>query len=157
TGRRLSAASGHESNLQHLAFTPDGKTLLTASFDPAERVMAWDAATGRGRQELAAPHGGPLFWTGSSVPFVLTPGGAVVTTGKGMLVWTDRKTGRELRRVTLKPVAAALDRYDCFFAEVVTLTHDPQTGRPAIQGLHSFGPSPDLSAESHFRWKEVVT
>src|SRR5262245_29096530 len=157
TGRRLSPATGHESNLRHLAFTPDGKNLLTASYDSEEPVTVWDAATGRKRQELSAPRGSPLHWSGPSAPFVLTPGGAVVTTGNGTLVWTDMKTGRELKRITPGPIATVTDPKDCFHQERLPLTRDPQTGRPAILGLHRFGPSPLLSAEAKSRWKEVVT
>jgi RNA polymerase sigma factor (sigma-70 family) len=157
TGRRLSPVAGHESPLRHLAFTPDGKTLLTASTDPEERVTAWDPATGEKRQELAAPHGPAPGLMGPSVPFVLTPAGALVTTGKGTLVWTDPKTGRELRRVTPRPITTVMDPHDFFQQERLLLTHDPQTGRPAVLGLHSFGPSPLTSAEPHYRWKDVVT
>ncbi|MCI0704257.1 MAG: sigma-70 family RNA polymerase sigma factor [Planctomycetia bacterium] len=156
TGRRLSPNAGHESNVQHVAFTPDGKTLLTASYNPDERVTVWDAATGKKLQELAAPHGRPLFLVGPSAPFVLTPGGSVVTTGQGTLIWTDVKTGRELRRVMPKPIAMAMDPNDCFQQEWVLLTHDPQTGRPAVLALHSFGPSPFLS-EPKYKWKEAIT
>jgi RNA polymerase sigma factor (sigma-70 family) len=157
TGRRLSPTAGHESNLRHLAFTPDGKTLLTASHDPEEPVIAWDAATGQKRQELSAPHGSPLHWAGRSATFVLMPGGAVVTTGNGTLVWTDMKTGRELRRIAAKPIVSMTDQHDIFHQERLILTRDSQTGRPAILGLHRFGPSPCLSVEPKFRWKEVVT
>jgi WD40 repeat protein len=157
TGRRLSPATGHETNLRHLEFTPDGKTLLTVSYDTEEPVTAWDAATGRKRQELSAPHGSPMHWGGPSAPFVRTPEGVVVTTGSGTLVWTDMKTGRELRRIAPKPIVSMTDQRDIFHQERLTLTHDPQTGRPAILGLHRFGPSPLLSADSTFRWKEVVT
>src|SRR5262245_4045179 len=157
TGRRLSPVTGHESAVQNLAFTPDGTTLLTASADPDEKVTAWDAATGQRLRELAAPGGYSYNLTRWSNPFVRTPGGAVVTTGNGTLVWTDGTTGRELRRVTPGPITAALDRRDSFQTEWLSLTHDPRTGRPAVLGLHAFGPSPDRSEEGDYRWKEVVT
>src|SRR5262249_39652684 len=41
--------------------------------------------------------------------------------------------------------------------EQLSLTHDPRTGRPAVLGLHAFGPNPDRSDEGTYRWKEVVT
>jgi hypothetical protein len=139
-----------------VAFTPDGKTLLTASTDPEEPVTAWDAATGRRGQELSPPHG-PLHATGPSVPFVVTPAGAVVTTGKGTIVWTDRKTGRELRRVTPQPIVAARDKNDTFHQERLSLARDPQTGRPVVLGLHIFGPALFVSPEPTHRWKLAVT
>src|SRR5262245_1131551 len=157
TGRRLSPVAGHESGVRHLAFTPDGTTLLTAATDPQEPVTAWDAATGKKRQELAASYGPSHYWQGPSVPFVLTPGGAVVTTAKGTLVWTDRKTGRALRRVTLEPIAKAMTPRECFHAEWLSLTHDPNTGRPAVLGLHTFGPHPEGAGEPTDRWQGAVT
>jgi WD40 repeat protein len=156
TGRRVGAAVGHECPLLHLAFAPDGKTLLTASADAEEPVLAWDAATGKKRQELAAPHGErESWWLRYSEPFVLTPGGAVVSTGKGTLTWTDLKTGRELRRVAPGPIATAREADDQFQVERVSLTLDPKTRRPAVFGLHTFGPSPWVPSEKV--WKEVVT
>jgi hypothetical protein len=91
------------------------------------------------------------------VPFVRTPGGAVVTTGNGTLVWTALKTGRELRRVTPRVFTAVMDRPDSFQSEWLSLTHDPRTGRPAVLGLHAIGPNPFASPERHYRLKEVVT
>ena len=157
TGRRLSPVTGHESAVQNLAFTPDGTTLLTASADPDEKVTAWDAATGKRLRELAAPGGYSYNLVRWSNPFVRTPAGAVVTTRNGTLVWTDGKTGRELRRVTPGPIAAVLGRRDSFKTEWLSLTHDPRTGRPAVLGLHVFGPSQDEEEERDIRWKEVAT
>ncbi|HEX5269079.1 MAG TPA: hypothetical protein VFW33_01265, partial [Gemmataceae bacterium] len=155
TGRRLSPVTGHESHLRYLSFTPDGKTLLTAAEDPEERITAWDAATGKKRRELAAPYGAEYLFRSSGEPFVLTPGGAVVSTGNGTLTWTDLTTGRELRRVTPRPVATAREANDQFHLERVSLTLDPKTGRPAVFGLHTVGPSPVVSDAKG--WKEVVT
>jgi WD40 repeat protein len=87
----------------------------------------------------------------------LTPGGAVVTTGDGKLTWTDLKTGRELQRITPQPITIKMEAgYDMFHEEKLTLTHDPQTGRPAVFALHTFGPSPCLSGPKH-GWTAVVT
>ncbi|HEV3386935.1 MAG TPA: sigma-70 family RNA polymerase sigma factor, partial [Gemmata sp.] len=157
TGRRVSPATGHESNLQHLEFTADGKTLLTVTHNPSERVTAWDAATGKSIRQLAAPHGSEFLFMSSSVPFVLTQGGAVVTTGNGTLTWTDLKTGRETRRITPQPIAKLMEvDYDSFQEEKLSLTLDPQTGRPAVFGLHTFGPALCLSDPKH-GWTTVVT
>src|SRR5262249_12575495 len=51
---------------------------------------------------------------------------------------------------------AALDRRDSFQTEQLSLTHDPRTGRPAVLGLHAFGPDQDGSEKGDW-WKEVVT
>jgi WD40 repeat protein len=156
TGRRLSPISGHESSLRHLAFTPDGKTLLTASSDPEEWITAWDAATGKKLRELVATHGLPLIWLPNlaSPSLVLTPGGAVVTTGNGTLIWTDLKNGRELRRVTTKRFATEAD--DRLQEERMSLAADPQTGRPLVVGLHSFGRG-GLESGASGIWRDVVT
>jgi WD40 repeat protein len=157
TGRRLSQTTGHESGLRHLEFTPDGKSLLTASNDNEERIGVWEAMTGKNLRELEAKRGPKSLWIASGVPFVLTPGGAVVTTGDGKLTWTDLKTGRELRRISPQPIATRMEAgYDMFHEEKLTLTDDPRTGRPAVFGLHTFGPSPCLSGPKH-GWTAVVT
>jgi WD40 repeat protein len=161
TGRRLSPVPGHESDLRHLAFTADGKTLVMASRDPQERITAWDATTGKKLQDLAATRGPPrygIIYVTPSAPFALTPGGAVVSTGKGTLTWTDLKTGRELRRVAARPIALALAANDDLIREeTLALIHDPHTGRPAVVGVHSLGPPLDLTSPRKHDWQEVVT
>jgi WD40 repeat protein len=49
TGRRLSALTGHESQVLALAFAPDGKTLAAGSFTD---VRLWDSAAGEVRTNL---------------------------------------------------------------------------------------------------------
>jgi len=157
TGRRLSEATGHESSLRHLEFTPNGKSLLTASTDAEEGIGVWEAMTGKNSRELNARRGHKSVFLTSGAPFVLTPGGAVVTTGEGKLTWTDLKTGRELHRITPQPISTRMEAgYDMFHEEKITLTYDPQSGRPAVFGLHTFGPSPCLSGPKH-GWTCVVT
>lgn len=48
-------AKGHKGRLTSVAFTPDGSTLVTGSWD--QTVRLWDAATGRERAALAWPVG----------------------------------------------------------------------------------------------------
>jgi RNA polymerase sigma factor (sigma-70 family) len=157
TGRRLSQATGHESSLRHLEFTRDGKSLLTVSDNPEEWIGVWETMTGKNVRELAAKNGHQRIFLRSSCSFVLTPGGAVVTSGDGVLVWTDLKTGRELRRIALEPIAMKREEgYDIFHEEKLSLTLDPQTGKPAVFGLHTFGPIPELSCPKH-GWTSVVT
>ena len=83
-----------------VAFSPDGKTVLTGSWDKTARL--WDAATG-------APVGEPLAhddWV-SSVAF--SPDGRTILTGcydRTARLW-DRETGRPDRQA---PAAPALRR-----------------------------------------------
>jgi WD40 repeat protein len=156
TGRRLSPVSGHESDILHLAFTPDGKTLLTASASPDEQHTAWDAMSGKKLLSLLGTHGTETFGTvpQGSPSFVLTPAGAVVSTEHGTLIWTNRKTGREMRRITPRHIASEPIR-ELMHEESVTLTIDPQTGKPAVFALVAFGSSPYACGAKE--WKEIAT
>ncbi len=49
------AMKGHKAKVTSLAFSPDGSTLVTGSWD--QTVRLWDAATGRERAALAWPVG----------------------------------------------------------------------------------------------------
>src|SRR5262249_43545122 len=143
TGRRLSPVAGHERRIQHLGFSADGKSILTASVNPAEPIMEWETGTGKKLQKLSVSHGLPRRdWTlrHGSPSFVLSLDGTVVATNDGTLVWTDTKTGRELRRVSTKRYSPK-DEYTVQ-EESVFLAIDAHTGRPAVVGLHTFGHSP---------------
>jgi RNA polymerase sigma factor (sigma-70 family) len=157
TGRRLSPITGHESDIQHLAFATDGKTLLTSSASPDERYQAWEAMSGKRLQELTGTHGTDTFgWVPRGIgAFVLTPAGVVISTENGALAWIDLKTGRELRRFTPGHIASepfAKHMHE----ESVTLTLDPRTGKPAVFALFSYGSSPLASCSSK-DWKEIAT
>jgi RNA polymerase sigma factor (sigma-70 family) len=150
SGARLSPVTGHEFAVDRIVFTPDGKTVLTASTEPGEPVTTWDAATGKRLRELTVRPGRSTGMIKADQPFVLTPGGGVVTTGEGILTWTDLKTGRELRKVMPPPIATTYEAgYDQFSEEKLSLALDPRTGKPAVLGTHSFGPTPFLSDPKH--------
>jgi len=59
TGRALRVLAGHADDIEHIAFSPDGRTLATASPEDGS-VRLWDTASGRERwaaTDLHAPHG----------------------------------------------------------------------------------------------------
>ena len=64
TGKRLCPPEGHQRAIGSLAFSPDGKTLATGSWD--ETLRLWDAASGK---ELHR------FQLAFSVQVAFTPGG----------------------------------------------------------------------------------
>ena len=72
-----------------VAFSPDGKTVLTGSSDKTARL--WDAATGQ-------PLGQPLTHQGRVMAVAFSPDGKTVITGsadKTARLW-DAATGRPL-------------------------------------------------------------
>jgi RNA polymerase sigma factor (sigma-70 family) len=82
----------HRSALRSVAFTPDGKLLVSAGWDRV--IRGWDPATGKQVRDLLAPERGV-----DAIAF--SPDGKLLA-GAGMagdvLLW-DAATGRELRRL----------------------------------------------------------
>lgn len=106
TGSELLALSGHEGPLAVVAFTPDGKTLVSGGGDPSPMIRAtpegnakselklWDAQTGKSLGKLKA-HETPI--TG----LAFTPDGQTLVTGSraGTLIiwdWAQRQPRQEL-------------------------------------------------------------
>jgi WD40 repeat protein len=82
---------GHEAQLESIAFSPDGKRVVTASFDNTGRV--WDAATGA----AIVPLNGHSGWV-TSAAFSYTDGGQRIVTAsydKTARVW-NASTGEPL-------------------------------------------------------------
>jgi RNA polymerase sigma factor (sigma-70 family) len=96
TGRPLHQQAAHDGGITALAFTPDGRVILSGSDDGTLRV--WDAETGRGVRELPGHPGGV---TGVAV----TPDGRAVLSGgfDARLLLQDWQTGKELRHLVLVP------------------------------------------------------
>ena len=72
-----------------VAFSPDGKTILTGSLDNTARL--WDAATGR-------PLGQPIVHSSAVMSVAFSPDGKTILTGsydKTARLW-DAATGRPL-------------------------------------------------------------
>jgi WD40 repeat protein/tRNA A-37 threonylcarbamoyl transferase component Bud32 len=89
TGRALGPLMRHDSAVDGIAFTADGKTILTGSWD--KTVRRWDAATGE-------PLGPPLKAEGNNGLWVLSPDGrvAVLQGNPGPTTFWDPATGRPL-------------------------------------------------------------
>jgi WD40 repeat protein/tRNA A-37 threonylcarbamoyl transferase component Bud32 len=80
---------GHESDVYHVTFSPDGKQLATCGADAMARV--WDAGSGRELLRLRG-HQGDVNWISFS-----RDGGRLATAGDdGTVRLWDRATGREL-------------------------------------------------------------
>jgi WD40 repeat protein len=87
------ARLGHDAAVYAVAFSPDGRSLLTASDDGLVRV--WDTQTRKEKRRFKAHEGGALALS-------LSSGGRTLATGgrdKTVRVW-DLKTGKETAALT---------------------------------------------------------
>jgi WD40 repeat protein len=85
SGQKLRTLAGHSENIASAAFSPDGRCILTASYDKA--AILWDVSNG-GKLRLLHVNGAQA---------VLSPDGRFVLNGAGGL-W-DLATGDELARL----------------------------------------------------------
>ena len=90
----VKAVFSHQDRVYAVAFSPDGKTLLTGSADKTARL--WDAATGR-------PIGTPTEPPGRSLAVAFSPDGKTVLTG------SYDNTARLWDAATGRPIGTPLD------------------------------------------------
>ena len=74
TGQELRSLSGHTGPVTSAAYSPDGKFIVTASYDQTARI--WDAATGQ-ELEGVSPLSGHTDWVTSAA---YSPDGKFVVT-----------------------------------------------------------------------------
>jgi WD40 repeat protein len=138
TGEARATLTGHQNMITYVAFTPDGKSLVSyAPFD-APDVRVWDAATGREVRSLTTGQ------TAAAGVAVAPEGGALAAAlpGGSVKLW-DVGTGRE--RLTLRPSAP-----DNAPAEAVVFSRDGRALATAHHGgvvrLWSAAPARELRA-----------
>jgi WD40 repeat protein len=83
--------TGHSGEAQAVAFSPDGRTLASASMD--DSIKIWDAATGREVRTILGHRG----WV---LSLAFTPDGATLISGSqdDTIRFWDVATGRELKK-----------------------------------------------------------
>jgi WD40 repeat protein len=97
TGKALPPLPGHPGGVRCLAFTPDGKHLISGGFDGAVRF--WGLTTGRETRALRGAHKGPL------ADLALAPDGRLLATaGERTVALWEVRSGREFRRGGLRRV-----------------------------------------------------
>src|SRR5205807_2246634 len=96
------ALPGHQERLLSVAYTPDGRGVVTCGWDGTARL--WDAGTGKELRQLEVIASGeranPSYDPGSFGKVVVSPDGkqAAVTRGDEVLVVCDLASGKEVRR-----------------------------------------------------------
>jgi WD40 repeat protein len=104
-GRSLGVCLRHDGQVRAVAFSPDGRTVLTGSVDDTARL--WDAATGQ-------PRGEPLRHGGYVTCIAFSPDGNTVLTGssKTARLWevaTGRLLGELRHKLAVRMVAFSPD------------------------------------------------
>jgi RNA polymerase sigma factor (sigma-70 family) len=94
TGKPCRRFDGHDSRVEALAYSPDGKYVATAEEGGSAEVRVWETGSGRVVLRVGNQRG-----YGRAAALAFSPKGDVLATGHGRLVvlW-DLKTGKPLRQ-----------------------------------------------------------
>jgi WD40 repeat protein len=132
TSRPLNPILGHVNEVQALAFTPDGRGVVSAAPDGVRR---WKLADGKDDEVLS---GRSVPGWGSGHP-VLSPSGRLVAfrPAGGQVTLYDTVSGKrvgELKGATLNAVAFSLDE-----TRIAGLSGDVERGRQSDLTIHLYG------------------
>jgi len=95
TGKEIRTFWGHSHSIRSIAFSPDGKQILSGSYKYESAIKLWDAATGKEIRTFSdySDIGG------SGQKVALNPDGRQVISGydNGTIIFLDIATGREIK------------------------------------------------------------
>ena len=114
SGRPIGTPIAHQVGITSVAYSPDGKTVLTGSVDRSARL--WDASSGR-------PIGAPMEQQGPVTSVAYSPDGKTVLTG------SNDKTARVWDASSGRPVSAPMEHQ----AEVRSVAYSPD-GKTVLIG-----------------------
>jgi WD40 repeat protein len=124
-GEQLLKEPTHESGISSLAFVPDGRTLVSGSFDGTIRF--WDRATGRHLRQFPGQYGSLR-----SVA-VLPDGKALLACSERWLSLRDLGTGKELRRLSVEDAEERKETLLYFGIQEFRLSQDGRTAATKSQ------------------------
>jgi tetratricopeptide (TPR) repeat protein len=153
---RIPPLRGHQAQVYGLAFSPDGTTIATGSFDMTVRL--WDTATGQPIgpilqhagpvQSVAFLDGGKILFIGSSVPRLVPVPPDLPDEPERVATWVEVITGLRLDKqqglIQVLDNAAWLERRK----QLMQLGGPPETGPEQRLDPIIFGPDPTARARS---------